>query len=901
MLTSHAGEFNMLMRSIQVFRRVLFAGTILAAVSANTLFGDDKVAYDYYTSPEGTSYTAVGIRGAAVPSNAVSEVAFLVDTSASQAGQVRHDVLKSLADTLNELPASAKIQVFAMDVETESLTGGFVQNGSPELLNALQKLQRRVPLGAADIAKGLKTVKNSYKGDAAAARRAVVYFGDGRSMARTVSPKEFGQIVDDYTSAKIPFNACAAGIATNLGLLGAFANQTGGNLVDMNAKISEETKKALEKAEATGEQYVNLPDFSKSVGKILAESVNATVVWANPDSYAFPKEWTVYPAKLQPVRSDRETIVVAKTNEAPAPFTLKLKGTIPGNEIELAWNFAPTTEAGVISGSNYLTAVVETAAKDNGLTMPIVGWDTLAVLREGYINHLQDQLDKADAAIKTGNKTQAMKLADNVLRQDPNNGTARRLFVKAEKAAEGVPEPADGSEPSLVDAVAVGTSIASQKIQNEVRQAIVDATQRMSDDPEGAIQTVRLVQAMVRNNTALDPNERNILLDRLGSVQKQAQHTQYVNDFRRQQADENEAAQRERQQTLYDLKTARDKAVQIFDRFNSLMAAKEYKVAEKVSEVAIEMLPSDTEPFTAQRYSEIVSYITEYAELRHQRHIGFVESLMVSERSFIPIPEEPPITYIDPAQWMLLSERRKERWAVSDLSQAGPSERKINKALDNNADIKLDESMTFEDLFTLIKDKNPGINIAVDPKGAGAMGITASSPVVKEPMEYSGIKLRNILKIILSEQDLTYCIKNEVLMVTSVEEADKYMSIKVYPVADLVIPTTPGGGSGGGMMGGMGGMMNGGGMGGGMMGGMGGGMGGMGGGMGGMGGGMYAVPDEVQKDEVQKDAPKSVADVEAAAKQLVEDAKKAENAETFWDNYFSPGKQNEDIVHAAGN
>ena len=83
----------------------------------------------------------------------------------------------------------------------------------------------------------------------------------------------------------------------------------------------------------------------------------------------------------------------------------------------------------------------------------------------------------------------------------------------------------------------------------------------------------------------------------------------------------------------------------------------------------------------------------------------------------------------------------------------------------------------------------------------------------------------------LKELSLTYMIKDEVLLITTPEEADNELFTKVYPVADLVLPIPQGMG---GMMGGMGGMM--GGMGGGM-GGMGGGMGGMGGmGMGGMGG-----------------------------------------------------------------
>jgi hypothetical protein len=139
-----------------------------------------------------------------------------------------------------------------------------------------------------------------------------------------------------------------------------------------------------------------------------------------------------------------------------------------------------------------------------------------------------------------------------------------------------------------------------------------------------------------------------------------------------------------------------------------------------------------------------------------------------------------------------------------------------------------------------------GIEIQLDKKALSDAGIGSDVPITRS---FKGITLRSALKLLLGELDLTYVLKNEVLMITSRTEAENMLSQRVYPVADLVTPISParnmagpmGGGMGGGMLGGgMGGMGSGMGMGGmGMgMGGMGMGMGGMGGGMGGMGGGM---------------------------------------------------------------
>ncbi|MCL2743329.1 MAG: hypothetical protein FWE67_05715 [Planctomycetaceae bacterium] len=129
--------------------------------------------------------------------------------------------------------------------------------------------------------------------------------------------------------------------------------------------------------------------------------------------------------------------------------------------------------------------------------------------------------------------------------------------------------------------------------------------------------------------------------------------------------------------------------------------------------------------------------------------------------------------------------RPKEQYAPIEIT-LGPAEMKIRKTLDSTIDIELDDTKTFGDLFNMLKEKNPGINIAVDPRGAGAMGIQLSSSVVREAVSYRGIKLRSALRLILGGQDLTYCITDEVLLITSEEEALKHMSARIYPIEDLM-------------------------------------------------------------------------------------------------------------------
>lgn len=935
-------------RPIQAFRPLISIGALFALFAAATFQGAGaQIPYDVYSSPKGTGYVAVSLPPVqAVPSSATNEVVFLVDTSASQIGQTRQDMLATLHTAIENLPIGSQIRIFIMDVETEELTPDFVAKGSAELGGALQQLQRRVPMGATDLGQGLQAAYDAYAGRDAGAKRSVVYLGDGRSMAQPIENAELADIIGGYVDDRISINACTTGTQAGFGLVGALVNHTGGNLIDLTADIEAGVNdaviygdeiaipKARQAAPSADEEafmpildearrnvQVELPHFGVLAGRKIADAVRATVVWPEQGSYVFPEGWEVYPNTLQPLRSDRDTVIVAGTDlEDIAPFTLDLTATVPGaGEKAFSWNFTPAKT----KGHSYLEKVVTIAAKDEGLSMPIRGKRMLDEMRSGFLANMDDQLSKAEVATKTGNFDQANTIVQSILELDPKNARAQKLAETLKDVHEGGTLPSayaiedsdigvvDTLIPELVDNVVLERSVATQKVDVEVNRTINEARKMIRTNPEGAIQDLRLDMIKVRDDTMLDSGDRNRMLDALGNMLKEAQHAKYVDDFRRAQFDAQEAVRDERLASINDMTSREGKAEQIFKRFKALMAAEEYKTAERTATEIANMLPEHTAPFAAQRMAEMTAYTIEYSKLRHARHRGFLESLMEAERSFIPIPSEPPITYIDPQAWRLLSDRRKERYAVADLSQSGPAEKKISKALDSPFSVQLDESTTFEEFFQMIKDQHPGINIALDTKATELLNVNSLTPVVNEPVTYQGIRLRSALRLILSgANDLTYCIRNEVLLITSTEEAEKYMSIKVYPMADLVVDPTPMGGgfngtSGMNSNGGLGSSMNGGSWGGNNN--SGGGNWGNSGGnnqwsipesmrrayganmlngkpAGGFSGGFFSVPDEVRR--------------EATPKQLVQTALVVKDPAAFWNAYFTKTEAKPETVKA---
>ena len=76
------------------------------------------------------------------------------------------------------------------------------------------------------------------------------------------------------------------------------------------------------------------------------------------------------------------------------------------------------------------------------------------------------------------------------------------------------------------------------------------------------------------------------------------------------------------------------------------------------------------------------------------------------------------------------------------------------------------------------------IEIQIDSKALEDVGIGIDSPVT---VNLKGITLRSALNLTLRKLSLTWLIKDEVLLITTPEEADLQLTTKVYDVADLVV------------------------------------------------------------------------------------------------------------------
>ena len=122
---------------------------------------------------------------------------------------------------------------------------------------------------------------------------------------------------------------------------------------------------------------------------------------------------------------------------------------------------------------------------------------------------------------------------------------------------------------------------------------------------------------------------------------------------------------------------------------------------------------------------------------------------------------------------------------VASLSaQAAPrdSERKIRAALKKK--VVLDFRKTpIAEAVGYMKDF-VGVEIQLDLKALREAGVESDTPIT---FDVKGVTLKSALNLMLRPLDLTYVYKDEVLLITTPEQVEKYLKVKVYDVRDLLL------------------------------------------------------------------------------------------------------------------
>lgn len=849
---------------------------LLAALVASSVFAEPKAQLFTYDAKGGPTYFALSLTPASGQSTEASDVVILFDTSASQTGAYRETAFAALDAVVAKLRPQDRVQLLAADLAARSLTDKLSPAGSPELRAAIAKLRGELPLGSTDMEGVLNAAADKFEAGAKT-NRTILYIGDGMSTANLLGTDGFRNLVEKLRVARIAVSSYALGPRRDAALLAAIANQTGGNLfVDEPMVLADD---------AAGVSVERANDENRrrgaKIGEQLAEWTRATVSW--PQQVSLPAELgDVLPKPMPPLRSDRDTVVIGATDKPlTAPLAIKIKAEIAGTPAELTWAATPSASDDSYA---YLAQVVDGARADDGLTTTAIGLAGLAETGRVTERRLDDMTRLAERAVATGDMTSARIMSQAVLRRDPGNIQAKTVQqVIKRKVAPAAPDASDndlnlvrtaqmpamppqaapieeGPSPvegalvdqfdqsgAFLDAVEQEKRVFAQMLRREVENTVIDARRTMANDPASAGQSLKLALQNVERAPELEPEVRKQLIGKLQIALREVQRQATIKDELDAAREEELAAAREQQLITERLARDIERQKQLIGRFDALIDERRYDEAIEVADIAKELEPLSVAPTVADAWSQLKRNEYLASAAREARMRGYLDTLYLVETAAIPFPDDPPIVYPDAPFWEELTVRRK-KFASVDLKAAGGAEQRINDALASplkSTGLDFTEE-PLESVVNFLQDEYD-IPIQLDMPSLEDVGLSADEPV---NVNLKNITLRSALRLMLKQMQLTYVIRDEVMIITTPEEAETELIAKVYPVADLVLPIeliSAGGGGGiggqmGGGQGGGGGGFGGGGGGGGFGGGGGGGLGGGG------GGGLFSVPDSEPAD-----------------------------------------------------
>jgi hypothetical protein len=829
----------------------------------------------------------VDLAPAAADESVPCDLMLVVDTSASQVGVQRTRSLEAADAVVKTCSNADRLHIVAIDIDAQPLTEGFV--APEETRRALNRLRQRTPLGSTDLVAGLNTISDRFTQPGLAEgpprRRAIVYIGDGPGLGE-VEPAAYRRLLDRLADRRIAFSAVGVGERVDWVFLAAVANATGGMMAVPDAGTSIADSAVQIAAMAKGpvfwtDDVIFSTDGLVGGARMLPERFPP--LRADRDTVILVRQ--THAEGAPPAAGKNRTNLPVSQGcrvELALDALLYREGGEKTKDFTRALASIDLPPPAISSDHAFLAELYANAADTGGIFLPTLGRQGLEFSKQ-VIRAEADRLAQlGQRAVAVGDRRSAARLAEASLRRDPDNPHAGIVHSVAQATPFGDEPPEDSEEaialpgprrpgatrvpagpieeidgPSELDENARMRSVRSERFQQQVAVALRDARVVMATEPQKAHDQLKSLLAQITDDaTDLDPALRDRLRRQVTMRIREA-------DVRiREKAERDLAIQRRKAEGLERMRLA-DSISRREEQFSSLAkryhalveegirvgyqedtdaflladqgTATERGVGFEMAEVAPNLyanygmpMPAREVARTAPLVARILDYDAENMRYRRDTQRAFMDVLHLVDLAAIPFPDEPPVVYPSAERWREIT-RLRERYKSVDLANPGSAEERIYDALENTVENFSFDETPLRDVIAQIQDSQ-GIPVQLNMRALDDATLDPEEPITRD---LSGITLRSALRIILRDLDLTYVVKDEVLMITTKDDAEQNMVIKVYPVADLVIPINPQGGVNpfqtGGGLGGQGGVGSGQ---------AGGGMGG-----GGMGGGMFQVAD----------------------------------------------------------
>lgn len=222
----------------------------------------------------------------------------------------------------------------------------------------------------------------------------------------------------------------------------------------------------------------------------------------------------------------------------------------------------------------------------------------------------------------------------------------------------------------------------------------------------------------------------------------------------------------------------------LVEDFNKLMEEQRFAEAEIVARQANELAPELDVVQALVWKSKFATRMKKLQSIGDMRERRTQEELSGIIESGTPFGDDTqPLRFGDAESWRELSKMRMEQMR----SAAGQSLKDIeirNRLRDQKLDARFEEKPLREVLDLL--GEQAGVNFNYDNQALAEMGVTNEHPVslqLREP-----ISMEAALNNLLRDLNLTFTVKDEVVLITSPQRKSQDVYEQVYYVADLVVP-----------------------------------------------------------------------------------------------------------------
>jgi hypothetical protein len=820
------------------------SGADLPEHLAVSKFADHAVVR--YAAQNGDNYIALQIKPE-LPAVEVQPRDYLiaVSTTATQAGAPLANAKEIAAAIIKDASPNDRIAIWTINVNPKDLTKGFQE--PKNAAKALGTLSEEYGSGATDLVKNLTKAATSFE-DRAGRQQVIVYLGSGASTIDDNQAGARSKLCNDLVQREIAFYPIPLGSRLDPKNIHTLSSGTGGAPIRLKAGMSVESAvkdlhRALEipvfyptkiELPATVKEFypAKLPPLRADVSTLLV----ARIQNANDVSYEIKgtlagNKHTVAKKEALP-ESEKDNFFLTEIvnqwrgdKDAPAMLAAErvLDRSFEQHQLARLELVAQADEALNLNNLDAAQKLFKQAelfdpedpeAKTGAKLVDVLKHKKLT--KDDLIQQMTPKADDQVTVIKHAKESSKGKTSGSIdvlsferpekASNQVHRGTRQDLLAMAElrQPAKGADAGAPPVDP--LEDVKRRQLAEDQRVRALIDESIRRANSALTSDPDAAHESLKRTLDGIRNNPDLSDKARQDFEDRITKALRYVDTQGVI--VKRQQA--------ERMQALANLNSRRAKedAAAVLEerirerlaRFHDLMNQGRELEANKAAQLLREDLANQgvrppVAVTAAYRQSLIAYNLREVRDLERRRQERFLATLLEVERSAVPFPDEPPVEFPPAATWRALTALRKEKYENSGFATETPR-RMVEMRNTLNRVIKFeginDPKATLGEFLESLSDRYD-LTFEINEQAFKAAQLNSdaiSTAIAEKPLpKMAKVTLSTLLRKVLSRipnstpgGTATYIIRPDVIEITTIDFAVAEKSVRVYPVADLVIP-----------------------------------------------------------------------------------------------------------------